>query len=286
MKQIAVATDFSTRSDRALRRAVLLARQHNASLSLVHIVDNDRPEHLVRAQRHAAEELLEQTAATITREDGVPASIALTAGDAPAGILAAADEVEADLIILGPHRRKLRDIFAGTTAGRTVRESHRPVLMANAPPAQSYRRILLALDLDDVSRAAVETSRRLGLLDGPEVIALHLFGAPAVGLMDRTMEAQAAINLYVAEEQERVSDEFASFVSETGLQTGRQVLHPNHSSTASGILANAAEHDADLVVVGTSQPGAVDRFLIGSTANEVLLGAQQDVLVVPVGTAR
>lgn len=286
MKQIAVATDFSTRSDRALRRAVLLARRHNASLSLVHIVDNDQPEHLVRAQHHAAEELLEQTAATITREDGVPASIALTAGDAPAGILAAADEVEADLIILGPHRRKLRDIFAGTTAGRTVRESHRPVLMANAPPAQSYRRVLLALGLDDVSRAAVETSRRLGLLDGPEVIALHLFGAPAVGLMDRTMEAQAAINLYVAEEQERVSDEFASFVSETGLHTSRQVLHPNHSSTASGILANAAEHDADLVVVGTSQPGAVDRFLIGSTANEVLLGAQQDVLVVPVGTAR
>ena len=69
MKQIAVATDFSTRSDRALRRAVLLARQRGAALALIHVVDDDQPEYLIKSQRRAAEELLEQTAATIGRVD-------------------------------------------------------------------------------------------------------------------------------------------------------------------------------------------------------------------------
>lgn len=281
MKQIAVATDFSTRSDRALRRAVLLARQRSAALALIHVVDDDQPEYLIKSQRRAAEELLEQTAATIGREDGVATSVVLTAAEASAGILAAADDVDADLLVLGPHRRRFRDIFAGTTAGRAVRQSRRPVLMANSPPSQSYRRILLALDLDDVSRSALQTMQRLGLLEGPEVLALHLFGAPAVGLMDRSMEPQPAIDHYVHEEQERAAGEFADFLAATGVQTTDQVLRANHSSTASGILAFAAERGADLVVVGTSQPTGMDRFLLGSTATEVLLSAQQDVLVVP-----
>jgi len=38
MQRIMLATDFSERSDRALRRAVILARAHDASLDLVHVV--------------------------------------------------------------------------------------------------------------------------------------------------------------------------------------------------------------------------------------------------------
>lgn len=43
MKKIMFATDFSERSDRALRRAVILARAHDAVLEIVHVVDDDRP---------------------------------------------------------------------------------------------------------------------------------------------------------------------------------------------------------------------------------------------------
>ncbi|HEU6442162.1 MAG TPA: universal stress protein, partial [Microvirga sp.] len=47
MRTILVATDFSTRSDRALRRATLLARHVSARLVLIHVVDDDRPVRLV-----------------------------------------------------------------------------------------------------------------------------------------------------------------------------------------------------------------------------------------------
>jgi len=45
--QILAATDFSTRSYRALRQAGLLARACGGELSLVHVVDDDRPPDLV-----------------------------------------------------------------------------------------------------------------------------------------------------------------------------------------------------------------------------------------------
>lgn len=60
MKTIMVATDFSERSDRALRRATLLARQFEATMLLVHVVDDDQPRRIVDAERDEATKLLRQ----------------------------------------------------------------------------------------------------------------------------------------------------------------------------------------------------------------------------------
>ena len=65
MKRIVAATDFSTRSDRALRRAVLLAVRHETSLHLVHVIDDDQPAYLIDRQREGATELLAEATRTI-----------------------------------------------------------------------------------------------------------------------------------------------------------------------------------------------------------------------------
>jgi nucleotide-binding universal stress UspA family protein len=62
MQKIVLATDFSTRSDRAVRRAGLLARDQGARVILLHVVDDDRPERLVAEEMATARELLEATA--------------------------------------------------------------------------------------------------------------------------------------------------------------------------------------------------------------------------------
>lgn len=43
METIMMATDFSERSDRALRRITLLAKQHKAKITLIHVVDDGQP---------------------------------------------------------------------------------------------------------------------------------------------------------------------------------------------------------------------------------------------------
>ena len=71
MKHIMVATDLSERSDRALRRATLLARETGAALSVVNAVDDDKPRHIVERERDDADALLRRLTATLQEVDGV-----------------------------------------------------------------------------------------------------------------------------------------------------------------------------------------------------------------------
>lgn len=281
MRRILAATDFSTRSDRALRRAVLIAGQFNAALVLVHVVDDDQPAYLIDRQRTAASELLEQTARTVTDVDHVATEVAIATGDPFAGILWAAEEADADLVVIGPHRRQLLDTFIGTTAERTIRRSRRPVLMANAVPSGRYNRSLAAVAFDDASRSAVETARRLGFLDHTEVLALHLFDAPALGMMKRGMAVPEAIEHYVDNEKQRVGAELTSFLAAAGLRRAQPILQPATGSLAHEILSCADAQDVDLIVVGTNQRMGIERLLLGSVAQRILVDATQDVLVVP-----
>ena len=56
--QFLAATDFSTRSNRALRQAGLLAQPGRDRLLVVHVVDDDQPEELIRAEKREAELVL------------------------------------------------------------------------------------------------------------------------------------------------------------------------------------------------------------------------------------
>ncbi len=282
MKRILIATDLSTRSDRALRRAVLLARETGAALSLLHAIDDDQPPHMLDAQVTASGDLLDRTAETIRDTDGVAADFTVAAGAAFETIARTADEVGADMVVIGPHRRHFLDSFIGTTAERIIRRSGVPVLLANAVPSAAYRRALVAVDFDDTSRAAISDLSRLDLLGGTDITALHVFDAPAIGMMQRAMESADAIDHYVTGEKGQAETDMRLFLAQTGLSTVRPLLKPNRGSPSGVILDSAREEGADLIVVGTNQRKGFERLLIGSVAQGVLVNADCDVLVVPV----
>ena len=278
---IVVATDFSTRSDRALRRATMIAKQFDASLSLVHVVDDDLPQYLVKAQMEASRSILEEAARTITEMDGVAAQAIVESGDVFSGILRVSDEVEARLIVMGPHRRQLRDAFIGTTAERTIAHTRRPVLMTAGVPSAHHDRVLIALGMDEASKSAAHRVRDLGLLDRADIIAMHAFDAPAEGMMKRAMSEPEAINHYVVGEGRRADADFSAFVAETGLGAARRLLLPVHGTAARTIVEAARGQEADLIVLGTHQKTGIKRFFLGSVAADVIGEADCDVLVMP-----
>ena len=55
----------------------------------------------------------------------------------------------------------------------------------------------------------------------------------------------------------------------------------DYGSTADGILKCSEEFGADMIVVGTHSRTGIDRFLMGSIAEDVVRHAQVPVLVVP-----
>ena len=282
MKRILLATDFSTRSDRALRRATLLARQFNAELILLHVVDDDQPAHLVEVNRTEAMTLLEEVARTLREVDAIAGKPRIVLGDPFQGIVEVTERLDADLVVVGPHRRQvLRDVFAGTTAERTIRYGQRPVLVANAVPAGPYRSVVLALDFTDHSAHAAKTARELGLLEGAKATALHVFDPPAQGPILRSGVTMQQFKDYLAEEEARAKQKLMEFLRKSGLGPMQSVVELAKASTATTINAYAAHAGTDLVVVGTGGGTGIRKWLLGSVAAEVLAYSDVDVLAVP-----
>lgn len=71
----------------------------------------------------------DQTLRAAVEEAGVEADVQILSGQAPRAILAAADTVNADLIIVASHRPGLSDYLLGSTAARVVRHAQCSVLV-------------------------------------------------------------------------------------------------------------------------------------------------------------
>ena len=285
MRRILAATDFSTNSDRAIRRATLLAKQFSAELFLVNVVDREQPAAIVRAKRMKAVKLLQTICHSIRNVDGLACQTVVKLGQAFQGILEAAEEVDAELTIVGPHKRQiLLDAFVGTTAERVIRFGARPVMMANGLPASFYRRIVLAVDLSPCSAAAVQAVVRLGLDKQANVTVVHAFAVPSDTIIARGGVTTEELEQYIADAQERTHRDLSSFLRKVGYKPADIVLRPG--SPAEVIRLCARMVDADVIVVGTHGRSGVNKLLWGSVAQDVAYTAERDLLTVPPHSAK
>lgn len=281
MDRIIVATDFSTRSEMAVERAILIAKRSGASLSLVHVVDSDQSKPMVDAEQAAAWFVLADTVQAV-KEEGVTVDAQVRIDDVPAGILAAADDAAAELIIVGPPRRRLRDVFIGTTAERLLKTTQRPLLVALQTPSAPYSRTLLALDFDEASKSAARAAASMGIFENTNVVGLHVFRTPARGMMQRAMSTAEAISAYVENERQSATRRLRELVDELDLPRMQHRLVPDKGSVARSILTSAQAEHANLIVVGTNKRKGIARLLIGSVTKDVLRDASRDILIVPV----
>lgn len=282
MKTIMVATDFSERSDRALRRATLLARQFNAQLSIIHVVDDDQPLRIVDSERDAAEDLLRELRTTVRTVDGVPCETRVVLADPFAGIARAVKTEAPDLLVIGPHRRQaLRDVFVGTTAERTIRSVSSPVLMVNAPPVGQYGHVLLASDVTETAQHVASAFARLGIATGTKTTLLHVYDAPAMHLaMSHTIQSDDR-QAYLDDLRRDASRALGAFAVAVGWHPVGREVRQSHGTPATGILATAKELAADLIVVGTHGRKGLSKFFLGSVAEGVLRASDRDVLAIP-----
>lgn len=282
MKTILVATDFSERSDRALRRATLLARSGGARLVLVHGVDDDQPDRLAESARREAGALIGELAASVTSLDGVACEGLVVSGPVDEAVATAAEEHDADLLVVGSHRqRPFHDVFLGTTVDRILRRSLRPVLMAKATPAGPHHRVLFATDMSEGCENAIRTARDLGLLAGTRLSVVHVFAAPGQELMLHASASTKEVLAYVESERVRATEKLEAWLNGIGLSADARLAELAEVATAETIADCAQESRADLIVLGTQARSSLKRFILGSVAQGVLRAATSDVVVVP-----
>lgn len=286
MKKIMFATDFSERSDRALRRAVIMAREHDAALEIVHVVDDDRPRRIVDHEVNDARQLLGDLARSLKDLEDVSCTTQIVQDDPFAGIVKAVAKAQPDLLVIGPHRRQiLRDAFVGTTAERTIRTASCPVLMVNGPPVGPWRRVLLTTDLSEIAAKAHKRFIGLGLDRRARPTVMNVFDAPALRLAMSESLGTEGQQAYLKGLDADARQALAAFMAQVGLGHAETVVRSQETPVAGEILKAAEELKADLIVVATQGKGAVARMVLGSVAQQVLKDAQCDVLAIPPETA-
>jgi len=279
---IAVATDFSTRSDRAIRRAELLAEQAGHDLLLVHVIDDDQPQRLIDAAWASCDELLREFRETIASRSGLTVRTSLRTGEDFQQIPLAAQEAKAELIVMGPHRRQITcSIVRGTTAERTIRRSTVPVLVANAPPASPYKRVLFSAKLDAASTASIRRFQNSPYLGDADRMLLHVYDSIDKEMLSRAMVPGDERQNRLAQDKLLASEALTRFIDEHGLNIDHPIVRESCGRVAADILAVAAERQADLVTVAPGAKSVFEVAILGRVSLAVLRQAECDVLILP-----
>ena len=143
IRRILVPTDFSETSERALDYAIELAEKMNASVTVMHayeipivgfpdgalVATADVASRIADVSRAALEATAKKRAGRVVKLDTL-----LRDGVAYEEIRTVADEIDADLIVIGTHgRRGIARALLGSVAENVIRTTQRPVLTIHGP---------------------------------------------------------------------------------------------------------------------------------------------------------
>ena len=139
--RILLATDGSEAVEPAIDHAIELADHCDATLTVVNVVDASAAAAVPEAQAFTISDILEDAGeeaivAVTDRAEamGIPVESEVRHGRAHVEILEAADEIGADLIVLGTHGRSGIDrVLLGSVASRVIRQADQPVLVKRGP---------------------------------------------------------------------------------------------------------------------------------------------------------
>ena len=267
-----VASDLSTRSDRAVVRALQLADEHGADLTVQHAIDEDLPADLAASLANEAETRLARFCRAQPAAANVKVDVRVTIADPRHAIHDLAREKGADLIVLGLHRdRALMDYVRETTMEHLVRTSARPVLLVSEPADHPYKTILSAIDTGPPATAALRAA--MTLAPSAAVNAFYAYHIPFKGLTDpggtaRSLkpylaEAEAEIDTWMTDN--RLPPEARPTVLDAGPMTALQEMR--HQVMP------------DLITLGGHGRTGLARWLLGGFAAELIRDPPCDLLV-------
>lgn len=269
---ILLATDLSTRCDRALDRAVQLAQQRQTSLIVLHVMEPHalaslavrRPtaDHMAQAERRLARDLAGVDVKT---------TVLLQAGDPVERLLQAAEEHGCAMIVAGVARDEtLGRLLLGTTVEKLARHAHQPVLVVKNRVRHPYRNAVVASDFSEGSRHALRAA--LNLLPADALTLVHAFDLPSKGKDESTARGF----------QRTAQEAAADFMAATPELQGGVKLHVQVAAgLPERVLASYVQQsDCELLVTGTQGMTGILRTALGSVAESLLEQVPCDVMIV------
>ncbi|MDF1871230.1 universal stress protein [Vannielia sp.] len=272
MKAILVATDLSPRSDLALHCGYALAEASGARLVICSVVDDDLPGSLATKMAAEAKAGLDEVCKSIS---SYSAEVIVEVGEPVATVLARADRVKADLVVLGQHReRPIWDIFHGTTMERIVRATEIPVLLVRDPTENGYERVLCGVDLSPACAAAARKARQIA--PKAEMAAFHAVHVPYQGLTRVPGGGPKALVPFVKDAETSLE----AWWSEADLPEGLVKPMPVVGGLTASFGQEINRFKPDLIAIGAHGRAAFVPSLLGHFTESVIRNPPCDVIVV------
>ncbi len=295
MDRIIVGIDFSAGSAAALKHAARMSESESASLELFHVVPGRVVSDLADALGRSAGSLEKELTDDVRRqlEDLLPAdlsrdrvSVDVAIGSPLNETLQAVERRRPDLLVLGVTGDDSgRSRGAGTFATKSIRKAKSDVLLVDQNHTGPFRTIVVGVDFSDTSKRALARAVECARRDESRVHVLHVYFGPWNKLHYRSPTPEATPEFrrqYCGRLQGLLNAFIEPFASDLPSDRIQGVLH-EHQSYGGGIIEYAAEHDADLLVLGALGTTNLRYMLLGSTAERVLRETPCSVLTVRPG---
>jgi len=294
-KNILLVLNDENQETAALQKAVSLARQNSARLTLFSVLNESSGlqgynESIVQSQRTAAmkerKEWLRGLMVSLASAD-IEVEIKALEGIAFLEIIRQVLRQQHDLVITTAEQKQgIRDRLFGTTSMHLMRKCPCPVWVVKRAQTKPFAQIMAAVDASAIGTEAnslnaliMQLASSLTRQATTELHIVHVWYLPGErygqkrGMSEDAQQARAQAKVLIQQS-------FDELLSRSDIADLKPHLHLIEGDPEQRIAELVVEQDIDLLVMGTVCRTGIAGFLIGSTAEEVLNQVDCSVLTV------
>ncbi|MFM9849686.1 MAG: universal stress protein [Hyphomicrobiaceae bacterium] len=279
-RTILCATDLTPNCDRAVDRAIELARRWKASLLVVHVVDDTGlPARDFTERVRKSEALLEQQIKGHPEGVGLDIDTLVSLGSPAERILGKCDRLFIDLLVMGPgERTSLGQRLLGSTVDHVLRHALQPVLSVRNRAFAPYRNMAIATDFSLPSKEALDCA--LALFPDAKATVVHVYDDALHGLLASDKVTGPLAERHKREMRALAEKAIAEFVERPRTLRPDLTTAVEIGAPEAGLKHYIDQSNPDLVVLGTHGRTGLRRAVIGSVAERLIGTLPCDVLAV------
>ncbi|MBC2846147.1 universal stress protein [Winogradskyella flava] len=264
MKKIIIPVDFSKYSEYALETGAALAKQHNAELIVMHMLElsesifstssterNEETAFMLMVTNKEFEEFLDKPYL-----EGITVTPIIKHHKVLKEVSKVASREKADLIVMGSRGHSDHDgIFTGSNTEKVVRYSETPVLVVKSKPESvNFKNVVLGCDFSEESIDAVKKAIE-ALKELSENTTLLHVNLPNLGFMST----------------DEIDEKITDFFKLADLQDkASSIAYISDHTVEDGVLNYARRNRADAVAIITHGRTGLSHFFGGSISEDLV----------------
>jgi len=284
-EKLLLATDGSQFSEGAIREAIRLAKRCSSKLAVISVIETNpeyetiAPQLLEKSEKTAREHL--ESVKKQAKQEGVDIVTSILEGEDSYNYIAEeAARTKSSMIIMGRRGRTgLKRLAMGSTTARVIGHAPCNVLVVPKAATVAFKNIVVATDGSNYSAAAASEAIGIAKQNNSKLTVIAV--VPAELATPTDIDVSMTQQELIADKEMRVAEKNAKAVKEAAAQAGVAVqAFVMTGKPADAIIETAKEKSADLVVLGSHGRTGLERLLMGSVAERVIVLSDCAVLVV------